>query len=144
MRIIDDAVLARFEGLPFDVKDGFFQAVPDTGKVVVEYALPYAVYYSSVGDDDEATRRLSARTPRESVFFSVTYVGLDRNQTKWAGELLWSRLRRWRPVIDGLVCEVIQRQESQRIRRDDTAVRPDGSPLFYGVDNYAVGVRLPA
>ena len=30
--------------------------------------------------------------------------------------------------------------ESQRIRRDDDAARPDGSPLFYGVDLYSVAI----
>ena len=141
MRVVDDAVLARVGGQGFNVHDGYFDARPPGELVVVSIPLPYAVFYSSVGDDDEETRRLCARAPRESVFFTFTYVGADRNQTKWAGERLWARMKRWRPDVEGQVCEVVQRLESQRVRRDDDAIRPDGSPLFYGVDNYAVGVR---
>lgn len=144
MRVVDDAVLARLAAVPFAVRDGFFDARPEGGAVVVTYALPYAVYYSSIGDDDEDTRRLSAHIPRESVFFSITYVGLDRRQTKAAGERIRAQLRRWRPTVVGYRAEVVQLLESQRIRRDDEAIRPDGSPLFYGVDNYAVGVRPSA
>lgn len=144
MRVIDDAVLDRLSTMPFDIKDGFFDARPESGAVVVTYDLPYAVYYSSVGDDDEDTRRLSARIPRDSVFFSLVYVGLDRQQTKAAGERIYDALRRWRPTVTGYRCEIVQRLESQRIRRDDDAIRPDGSPVFYGVDNYAVGVRPSA
>lgn len=144
MRAVDDAVLERLTAVPFDVKDGFFDARPPEGVMVVTYDLPYAVYYSSVGDDDEQTRRLSAHIPRDSVFFSLTYVGIDRRQTKAAGEAIYNLLRRWRPTVAGYRCEVVQRLESQRVRRDDTAARPDGAPLFYGVDNYAVGVRPSA
>jgi hypothetical protein len=144
MRAVDDAVLARLDAVPFEIKDGFFDARPDSGTVIVTYALPYAVYYSSVGDDDEDTRRLSAHIPRESVFFSLTYVGLDRRQTKAAGEHIRAQLRRWRPTVVGYRAEVVQLLESQRVRRDDEAIRPDGAPLFYGVDNYAVGVRPSA
>lgn len=141
MRVVDDVVLARLRETVVEIHDGYFNAVPDSGVVVVEYDLPYAVYYSSVGDDDEETRRLCARIPRESVFWSLTYVGMDRNQTKAAGEMLRAKLRRWRPVVAGYRCEIVQILESQRVRRDDHAIRPDGSPLFYGVDNCAVGVR---
>lgn len=142
MRLLDDAILARVADVEFAVHDGYFDARPPGETVVVSIPMPYAVFYSSVGDDDEATRRLSARIARDSVFWTFTYVGLDRNQTKWAGELLHERMKRWRPEVDGYQCEIVQRLESQRIRRDDDAVRPDGSPLFYGVSNYAAGVRL--
>ena len=140
MRAVDDVVLARLEDAVFKVHDGFFGLVDPLTKVV-DYPLPYAVYYSSVGDDDEDTRRLSARISRDSVFFSITYVGSDRNQTKAAGEEIRDLLRRWRPDVPGMKAEIVQLLESQRVRRDDEAIRPDGQPLFYGVDNYAVGVR---
>lgn len=157
MRAVDDAVLARLGDPVTDelyryfrsdvgvmIHDGFFDARPATGLVKVTYPLPYAVYYSSVGDDDEMTRRLDARIPRESVFFSFTYVGEDRRQAKWAGEKIHAALKRWRPTVDGFHCEIVQRLQSQRIRRDDEAIRPDGSPLFYGVTDFAVGVRPSA
>lgn len=140
MRAVDEVILERLAALPFDVHDGFFGLVDPETKVVT-YPLPYAVYYSSVGDDDEDTRRLSARISRDSVFFSITYVGIDRNQTKAAGEAIRDMLRRWRPVVPGMKAEIVQLLESQRVRRDDEAIRQDGQPLFYGVDNYAVGVR---
>lgn len=154
MRAVDDAVLARLGDLVAGEKyryfrssvgvtihDGLFDARPETGLVVVTYPLPYAVFYSSVGDDDPNTRRLSADITRDSVFFSFTYVGLDRQQAKWAGEQIRAQMKRWRPTVAGYRTEVVQLLESQRVRRDDEAIRPDGSPLFYGVDNYAVGVR---
>ncbi len=144
MRAVDEVLLERVRENgenPFDVHDGYFDARPPEGVVVVTTPLPYAIYMSSIGDDDEETRRMSAHIPRQSVFFTFIYVGLDRNQAKWAGERLRARLRRYRPTVDGFVCEVVQLLESQRVRRDDEAIRPDGSPLFYGVDNYAVGVR---
>lgn len=155
MRAVDDVILARLGDLVAGQKyryfrnavgvtihDGLFDARPDSGLVVVSYPLPYAVFYSSVGDDDEVNaQRLSADITRDSVFFSFTYVGLDRNQAKWAGERIRAQMKRWRPTVAGYRTEIVRRLESQRVRIDDEAVRPDGSPLFYGVDNYAVGVR---
>lgn len=138
MRVVDDVLLERFADLPFAVHDSFMD-VENDGQVVT-YPMPYAVYYSSVGDDDN--RRLSGRKGRRSVFFTLTYVGLDRNQTKWAGELLRDTLQGRRIHVPGhktWLCELL---ESQRIRRDDEAVRPDGSPVFYGVDNYALSITL--
>lgn len=157
MRAVDEAVLARLgdpvvgqkyryfrADVGVTIHDGFFDARNDAGQVVVTYPLPYAVYYSSVGDDDDETRRLSADIPRDSVSFSFTYVGLDRQQAKWAGERIHDALKRWRPTIPGFHCEVVRMLQSQRIRRDDDAVRPDGTPLFYGVTDFAVGVRPSA
>lgn len=158
MRAVDEVILARLgdpvagelyryfrAGVDVTIHDGMFDARPKIGEPkVVTYDLPYAVYTSSVGDDDEETRRLDARIPRDSVFFSFTYVGLDRNQAKAAGERIHAQMKRWRPVVPGFHCEIVQRLQSQRIRRDDEATRPDGAPLFYGVTEYAVGVRPSA
>lgn len=142
MRAVDTVVLARLAALPFDVHDGDYDGRPTAGPpYVVETALPYGMFYSSVGDDDEDTRRLSGLPSRDSVFWSITYVGLSREQAKYAGEKIRGRFRRWRPIVSGYRCELVQVLESQRVRRDDDAVNPDGKPLFYGVDNYAVGVR---
>lgn len=154
MRAVDDVILARLgdpvpdhvycyfrSSVGVTIHDGLFDARPPMGLVVVDYPLPYAVYSSSVGDDDEDTRRLDARIPRESVFFTFTYIGLDRNQAKAAGERIRAQMKRWRPAVAGYKTEIVTLLESQRIRRDDTASRPDGTPLFYGVDNYAVGIH---
>lgn len=154
MRVVDDVILARLgdpvagqayryfrNSVGVTIHDGFFDARPAEGQVIVTYPLPYAVFYSSVGDDDEETRRLRGNIPRESVFFSFTYIGLDRRQAKWAGERIRAQMKRWRPTVTGYKTEIVNLLESQRVRRDDEATRPDGAPLFYGVDNYAVGIH---
>lgn len=138
MRVVDTAILALMEATGVDIHDGLVTTDQTSGSVVVTYAVPYAVFYSSIGDDDN--RRLSGRKTRRSVFFQVTYVGEDRNQTKWAGEKIRAALQGKRPVVDGHRMGLIDLEASQRIRRDDDAIRPDGSPLFYGVDEYAVSV----
>lgn len=142
MRVVDDVVLTTLRTLEqgddegVQIHDGLVYA--DNTSNVVTYDLPYAVYYSSVGDDDN--RRLSGRKGRRSVFFSVTYVGLTREQTKWAGEQIRAVLQGQRLVIPGHRSWLCDLQESQRVRRDDDAIRPDGSPLFYGVDNFAISI----
>lgn len=138
MRAVDDVVLAALAATGVDIHDGLVHA--DNSTNTVTYELPYAVYYSSVGDDDNP--RLSGRKGRRSVFFSVAYVGLDRNQTKWAGEKIRAALQGKRFVVPGYRTWLCDLQESQRVRRDDDAIRPDGSPLFYGVDNYAVSITI--
>lgn len=135
---MDNVVLAILEGTGVDVNDGIVDA--DNSGNVVTHPLPYFVYYSSIGDDDNV--RLSGRKGRRSVFFSVTYVGETRDQAKAAGERARGVLQGKRLVIPGHKSWLCQLQESQRVRRDDDAIRPDGSPLFYGVDNYAVSITL--
>lgn len=121
------------------VHDGLVRI--DNTPVVVTLDLPYIVYHSSIGDDDNP--RLTGRKRRRSVFFSLMYVGEDRNQAKWAGELARNALQGKRiPVSDFPKTWLCGLEESQRVRRDDDAIRPDGSPLFYGVDDYAVSVML--
>lgn len=124
------------------VHDGLV-AVDNTTNVV-SYDLPYAVFYSSVGDEPESeeNQRLTGRRGRLSVFWSITYVGGDRRQTKWAGEKIRRAFRGKRVVVAGARSWLINLEESQRVRRDDDAIRPDGSPLLYGVDNYSVSITL--
>lgn len=136
MRVVDDVVLAALEAANLNVHDGFVHV--DATTKTVNYPLPFVVYYSSVGDDDNP--RLSGRMGRRSVFFSVTYVGLDRKQAKWAGERVRDVLQGHRFTIPGHRSWLCGLDESQRVRRDDGAARPDGSPLFYGVDNYALSI----
>lgn len=122
----------------YDSQTAIDPMTPD--KVVVTYPVPFATYSSSIGDDDQ--RRLSGRRARRSVFFSFTYVGETRNQAKAAGEWLRAALEQHRPTIVGHRCWRIELLVggSQRIRRDDAVMRPDGTPLFYGIDDYAVGL----
>jgi hypothetical protein len=142
VRVVDDAVLAAIEATGVTVHDGLVDV--DTSTKTVNYPLPFVVYYSSVGDDDrDDNPRLVDVATRRSVFISLIYVGGDRNQAKWAGEKVRAAIGDKRLTVAGFTrtwkCKL---EESQRIRRDDDAARPDGSPLFYGVDNYAVSIAL--
>lgn len=141
MRAVDDVVLDLLRGASVDIHDGeFLLSEPDTQRQVVPYETPYAVYYSSVGTDDR--RRITGRSARRSVFFSITYIGGDRNQAKWLGEKIRDLLNDKPIVIPGHNSWLCQLQESQRVRRDDEVVRPGGKPLFYGVDNYALPITI--
>lgn len=116
----------------------------DNSTNIVTYRVPYGVYFSSLGDDPPTPEnmRLTGQRGRRSVFFSVTYVGESRWQAKHAGEEIRDAINGKRIVVPGHRSWRVGLEESQRIRRDDDAVRPDGSPLFYGVDNYAVSIVL--
>jgi hypothetical protein len=141
MRAVDNAVLAAMRTAlgTTKVHDGLTAVRSEPGRpLVITYELPYAVFYSNVGDDHSP--RLDGRTSRRSVFFSVNYVGLTRDQAKWAGEKIRDALEGRRLVVPGHRVWLVDIQESQRVRRDDDAIRPDGKPLFYGVDNYAVSI----
>ena len=137
MRVVDTAVLATLKAANVNVMDGFVIPV-GVGTKVVDYPVPYAVYYSNTGDRDNP--RLTGRGRRDDVFFSITYVGLNREQAKWCGEKVRAALVGKRLTISGRKTWLVRVVESQRVRRDDDAVRPDGAPLFYGVDNYSVAV----
>jgi hypothetical protein len=141
MRVVDEAVLAAFEPLPFEVHDGYVGPIQRDPLVPtkIEYPLPYAVYYSNIGDDHGY--RLDGRPSRRSVFFQITYVGLDRNQAKAAGEQIRDLLERDQIVVPPhRVYNAKYLQTSERVRRDDNAISSDGAPLFYGVDEYALSI----
>lgn len=142
MRIVDEAILTRLGALDgFDMQDGeLVLNDEDNNPKIVRYDLPYAVYASNIGDDDRP--RLTGRRARRSVFFSILYVGNDRNQTKACGERIRDSLQDKVIPIPGHKTWLCRLEESQRVRRDDEAVRPDGSPLYYGVDNYALPITL--
>jgi hypothetical protein len=162
VRVVDDAIFEALEDAGFwvpalhedetpvpeapedaiVVHDGYV-AVDTDGKTVL-YPLPFVAYYSSVGDDDrDDNPRLIDVATRRSVYLNLIYVGADRRQAKWAGEKVRAAIGDKRLTVAGFTktwkCKL---EESQRIRRDDDAARPDGSPLFYGVDNYAVSIAL--
>lgn len=141
MRAVDDVVLATLRAIPnLNVHDNYLQ-VEDTdaeGREIVTYAMPYVVFSSAVGDDDN--RRLSGRERRRSVPFWLTYVGLTREQTKWCGEKCRTALKGRRLDVPGYRTWLVELEESQRVWRDDEAARPDGAPIYYGVDGYAVSI----
>jgi hypothetical protein len=140
MRVVDNAVLAVLDELPLDIHraDVITDTEQDTDQVIVTYDLPYAVYYSNVGDDHNP--RLDGRTSRRSVFMSIMVVGVNHEQTKWGLEKVRDVLEGKRIPVPDHKSFLVDLQESQRVRRDDDAIRPDGSPLFYGVDNYAMSI----
>lgn len=139
MRVVDTVLLSMLRSTGFTVHDGLV-VVDNSGKTV-EYPVPYATYTSSIGDYH--AERLDGRPGILSVFFSVTYVGTTREQAKGLGEKFRAVLVRKRVNGTGITRSgLIHLEESQRVRRDDDAIRLDGTPLFYGVDNYAVSVTL--
>lgn len=149
MRVVDTEVLRILNLVlpPINVGAGLQSRVHD-GHVVVDdgdlkrvtYPLPYYVYASNVGSDSK--RRLQGRRTRRSVFFAITTVGADRNQVKWAAEKHRAVLADQRLTIPGHNTWPVDLQSSQRVRRDDDAIRPDGSPLFYAIDEYDIGITL--
>jgi hypothetical protein len=136
VRIVDDAIIAKLKGVDLAVMDGFVPTEND-GKVV-NYPLPFVVYYSSVGV--ESRLRLSGRRSQRTVGFMVTYVGIDRNQAKAAGERARSALVGQRLEIAGHKVGLIDLLTSPWVWRDDDMIRPDGKPVFYGRDTYEVPI----
>ena len=138
MRVVDEAVFARLEdegmwasGLHDEagtespdtgliVFDGRAEFEAEDGSKVVRHRLPYAVYYSSLGDDPPTDEnvRLAGQRGRRSVFFSVTYVGGDNRQTKWAGQQIRDAIAGHRLTVPGHRVWLVSVEESQRIRRD--------------------------
>lgn len=148
MRALDAAVLALLA--PIALPSGAFQTydgyvtVDNSGKTV-EYPLPFLVYYSNLGDDhpeDPQNRRLGGGSFRLSKLFQLTYVGITPDQARLAGEKARDVLRGKRIDLgSGQPSWPLTVEESQRVRRDDDAIRPGGEPLFYGVDIYTFSHR---
>ena len=111
--------------------------INEEGKAVVTYKLPYAVYSSNVGLP--FNRRLSGRQTRNSTFCAIQFVGGDQWQAKWAGKAIRDALVDRRVVVGGIPTGLISVEASPRIWRSDDAIRTDGQPVYYGVDEYAVG-----
>ncbi len=150
MRAVDDVVLAAIRAVHPDVlntatgkmesrvHDG--QVVADNDTKVVYYPLPYVVYSSNLGTDDD--RRLAGRNTQRSVFWSLMFVGIDRTQVKWLAEKVRGQIADRHLEVPGHKTRRIKLQSSQRVWRDDDAIRPDGSPLFYSVDEYDMKLQL--
>lgn len=121
------AMLEAVDGL--NVWDGG-PDVDETEKVI-SVDLPYVAFWSSTGI--ARGRRHSGTATGRVQEFSITGVGEDRHQAKWA-------LDRAREALEGkrLGGNLIKHTDDSRVRRDDDFTRPGGGPLFYGVDQYAV------
>lgn len=159
MRAVDDVLLPLLHAVlpPLDntvtgvedeprVHDGQVKVNTDTQTVggrqvrIVSYALPYIVYTSNQGDDDNP--RLTGRKMRNSVFIGLKFVGLDRNQVKWAQERVRGQINHRRIIVPGHKTWPCKLDSSTRVWRDDDAMRPDGSALFYADDAYSMSVML--
>lgn len=137
MRIVDTAVMARLEAAGLAVMDGVVPTENEDSKVVT-YPLPFVVYYGAVGI--HSTPRLTGRRQQSVVGFMVTYVGISREQAKWAGEKARAALEGRRPTIPGHKAGLITLLTSPWVWRDDDMIRPDGKPVFYGRDTYEVPI----
>ena len=149
---IDDVILAILAGgtlnsgdpgpLGVTIFDGEQKPflTDDDGKSVVTYNLPYAVYNSNVGLP--FNRRLAGRETRNSTFCAIQFVGGTRWQAKWAGVKIREALSGRRLAVDGTPTGLISVEGSPRIWRSDDAITTDGAPVYYGVDEYAVGSSL--
>lgn len=132
--------------LGFDVWDGesHIRRLPGSLDnplpIVIVLDTPFAVFGSSLGTD--SNRRLSGEHARRSTMFTFMYIGDTREQAEACGQDLRDLLQDQRLDVQGHKSWLVTLQESQRIWRDNEAVRRNGDPLFYGVDIYAVGATL--
>ena len=139
MRVVDTALLAMLATTGLDVNDTFVDVDNDTN--VVEYPTPFLFYAASIGDNHNP--RLSGQYGRLSKFFTVGYIGLTPEQAMLAGQKARAALCGKRVSGAGIGRSwLIGIDESQRVRRDDDAINPDGRPLFAGFDLYSVSVTL--
>jgi len=131
----DDALLALLRTDPvLNVHDGYVDT--DESQKVISVPLPYAVFFSGLGDDID--ERLGGRVGGSAIPFQTTYVGGTREQARWAGQKARDAISRKRVTVGGRESGLIRLDASQKIVREDTYTRPGGGPLFYGVDQWEV------
>lgn len=132
MQMIRDAGVTLYDGMSL--------APPKVGEPrVITEPVPFAVFYGSLGYDDRGEHR-NGYPSRRSVYWSVIYVGLSRDQALWVGERQREALRGKALIVPGHKSWRVSVESSQVVRRDDDAIRPDGKPLFYGTDEYAASI----
>lgn len=135
MRAVDTLALARLQSTGRPVAEDKVP-VADDGKTV-QLQAPYFAYYSNIGEP--RNRDLAGLAKSTVTEFQVTYVGITRDQAKWAGERARTALTATKMAPYGRPRVV----ESQRVREDtDARVLVDDRyrTLFYGVDIYRVVV----
>lgn len=104
----------------------------DETEKVINVPLPYVVFNSSPGYDNDA--RQDGRVGGRVLEFDIRGVGDSERQAKWVLDEARKVLSRKR--LNG---SLIQRSDdNQNVRRDDDYTHSGGAPLFYGVDRYAV------
>ena len=131
----DADILTLLAGADLNVHDGYINA--DETTKVISVSLPYVVFYSTPGYDNDL--RFFGAGGRV-VEFQVTGVGATREQAKWALDKARDALNRQR--LNGSV--IRRSDDNAMVRRDDDYTRPGGGPLFYGVDRYGVAEASPS
>lgn len=135
----DAAILDALAAVPnLRVFDGYVTD-SDEAEKTISAPLPYVVYYTLT--DENVGDTLGAVTVGARLHgFQINYVGATAEQARAVRDRVRGALdRAWvtMPAGDRLVRR--DDDDSQAIRRDDAWTRPDGGPLFYGVDRYRVG-----
>lgn len=115
------------------------QVPVDNSGVVVTSALPYLVYFGTVGlgESEDLGSTLTKRVPS----FQITYVGATDEQAEWAGEKATTALDFGFVEVDGQTVQLVP-TDALYLDRDDKHTRPDGGPLFHGILRY--DTYLPA
>ncbi len=132
-RAVDTAGITRLRNAGLTVA---VDKVPvSTDGKTVTLSVPYLAWYSNVGEP--ANYDLVGRSKSTVTEFQVTYVGVTREQAKWAGEKARTELTGTKLAPFGRPRVV----ESQRVREDTDArvlVNGEYRTLFYGADIYRV------
>lgn len=138
MTSADDAtVLALLNAVAnLNVWDGHVED-SDADLSVISADLPYVVFWGGY-DDDTPGDSLAGTSGAHLTEFRVTAVGGTREQAKWAGEQARAVLNRKRVTFVAGSRFVRCTENSGYVTRDDTWTRPDGAPLFSGIDQYEV------
>lgn len=135
----DNVVLDVLRAVPnLRVHDG---DVPDSDpdSKVIRATLPYVVFHGG-SDSDEPGDTLAGTSGAYLTDFRLTFVGETREQAKLVGERAKAVINRQFLTFSRGPRFVRRVDNSQDVRRDDTWTRPGGAPLFYGSDQYAVGI----
>lgn len=133
MRSVDTAVIAALEGAGLTVHEGKAPTTSDPNTIVS--SLPFIVYRSGVGYEDEERMSLAGPTSTRSVPFRLTLAGLTPEQVKWAFEIAHAALSG--RMIGG---ERVTFSDAQRdVLPDDSAKMSDGRNLYYAVVDYLRG-----
>lgn len=93
---------------------------------------PYVIVYAGAGvrsTDREADERV-----RHTVAWQTTVVGSSAAQCRSALDRAAGRLENWAPVVTGWSCSVVDHEDSQPIRPDESL--PD-RVVFYATDQWS-------
>lgn len=142
--LIDDEILALLAVSPFHLYDAGAVATPnaifegypqaDETEKIIAVPLPYLVYVTTPGFDNDL--RQCGDVAGRVLEFQIAAIGEAQWQAKWAldhARAVLSRRRLGRALIR-------RSPDNLYVRRESEFTRPDGGPLFHGVDRYAVAI----